>query len=272
MWLFNLLFSSLSQLWYVEISRSVSVNPLEFEIMRIDCITTGGMQICSYNSLLTGLRWYFHCGTFCELFCSVSLSNVFLLKKYASWLYFELSLDNRVPTYLGKSYQLCLPSVILWLLYCICLSFLLVLRTWYGSDCMSSGVLLFTLPLLQIEGQGHGLDHKVSVLLVPNPAGGGIQLMSTSLICTKPFIITLSPFNYFIMTWIMLKETLNTKLWSSWTINSHIKVVSSFAFLWYFTWKFYHGWIQSRWQHLILHTLHTLWPGLYMTPWSLALV
>ena len=34
MWLFNLLFSSLSQLWYVEvrISRSVSVSPLEFEI------------------------------------------------------------------------------------------------------------------------------------------------------------------------------------------------------------------------------------------------
>ena len=41
MWLFNLLFSSLSQLWYVEIriSRSVSVSPLEFEITRVDCIT-----------------------------------------------------------------------------------------------------------------------------------------------------------------------------------------------------------------------------------------
>ena len=39
MWLFNLLFSSLSQLWYVEvrISRSVSVSPLEFEITRVDC-------------------------------------------------------------------------------------------------------------------------------------------------------------------------------------------------------------------------------------------
>ena len=38
-WLFNLLFSSLSQLWYVEvrISRSVSVSPLEFEITRVDC-------------------------------------------------------------------------------------------------------------------------------------------------------------------------------------------------------------------------------------------
>ena len=37
--LFNLLFSSLSQLWYVEvrISRSVSVSPLEFEITRVDC-------------------------------------------------------------------------------------------------------------------------------------------------------------------------------------------------------------------------------------------
>ena len=38
--LFNLLFSSLSQLWYVEvrISRSVSVSPLEFEITGVDCI------------------------------------------------------------------------------------------------------------------------------------------------------------------------------------------------------------------------------------------
>ena len=40
MWLFNLLFSSLSQHWYVEvrISQSVSVSPLEFEITRVDCI------------------------------------------------------------------------------------------------------------------------------------------------------------------------------------------------------------------------------------------
>ena len=41
MWLFNLLFSSLSQLWYmyveVRISRSVSVSPLEFEITGVDC-------------------------------------------------------------------------------------------------------------------------------------------------------------------------------------------------------------------------------------------
>ena len=40
MWLFNLLFPSLSLLWYVEvrISRSVSISPLEFEITRVDCI------------------------------------------------------------------------------------------------------------------------------------------------------------------------------------------------------------------------------------------
>ena len=40
MWLFNLLFSSLSQLWYVEvrISKNVSVSPLEFEITGVDCI------------------------------------------------------------------------------------------------------------------------------------------------------------------------------------------------------------------------------------------
>ena len=39
MWLFNLLFSSLSQLWYVKvrISWSVSVSPLEFELTRVDC-------------------------------------------------------------------------------------------------------------------------------------------------------------------------------------------------------------------------------------------
>ena len=39
MWLFNLLFSTLSQLWYVEvrISRSILVSPLEFEITRVDC-------------------------------------------------------------------------------------------------------------------------------------------------------------------------------------------------------------------------------------------
>ena len=40
MWLFNLLFSSLSQPWYVEvrISRSILVSPLDFEITRVDCI------------------------------------------------------------------------------------------------------------------------------------------------------------------------------------------------------------------------------------------
>ena len=39
MWLFNLLFCSLSQLWYVEVRISrVSESPLEFEITRVDCI------------------------------------------------------------------------------------------------------------------------------------------------------------------------------------------------------------------------------------------
>ena len=39
MWLFDLLFCSLLQLWYFEvrISRSVSESPLEFEITRADC-------------------------------------------------------------------------------------------------------------------------------------------------------------------------------------------------------------------------------------------
>ena len=50
MWLFNLLFSSLSQLWYVEvrISRSVSVSPLEFEITRVDCMWRAKVQISQF--------------------------------------------------------------------------------------------------------------------------------------------------------------------------------------------------------------------------------
>ena len=40
MWLFGLFFSSILQIWYVEvrISRSISESPLEFEITRVDCI------------------------------------------------------------------------------------------------------------------------------------------------------------------------------------------------------------------------------------------
>ena len=42
MWLFDLLFSSISQIRSVEvwISRSVSESPLDFEITRVDCICT----------------------------------------------------------------------------------------------------------------------------------------------------------------------------------------------------------------------------------------
>ena len=41
MWLFDLLFSSIPQIWYVEvwISQSVSESPLDFEITRVDCST-----------------------------------------------------------------------------------------------------------------------------------------------------------------------------------------------------------------------------------------
>ena len=40
MWLFNLSFSSILQIWYVEmrISRSISESPLDFDITRVDCI------------------------------------------------------------------------------------------------------------------------------------------------------------------------------------------------------------------------------------------
>ena len=55
MWLFSLLFYSLSQLWYVKvrISRSVPVSPLEFEITRVDCI---------YSFCLTGIYFCFFYG------------------------------------------------------------------------------------------------------------------------------------------------------------------------------------------------------------------
>ena len=48
MWLFNLLFSSLSQLLYVEvrISQRVSVITLKFEITRVDCISSGLVPFC----------------------------------------------------------------------------------------------------------------------------------------------------------------------------------------------------------------------------------
>ena len=40
MWLFDLFFSSILQIWYVEIriSRSISESPLDFEITKVDCI------------------------------------------------------------------------------------------------------------------------------------------------------------------------------------------------------------------------------------------
>ena len=56
-------------------------------------------------------------------FFSSSFSN------HESYRYIQLSLGNRVATFLGKSCQLCLSSVLFAAFNCICLSFPLMLRT-----------------------------------------------------------------------------------------------------------------------------------------------
>ena len=53
MWLFDLLFSSIPQIWYVEErnSRSIPESPLDFEITRVDyttCTTTNNNKINNY--------------------------------------------------------------------------------------------------------------------------------------------------------------------------------------------------------------------------------
>ena len=63
MWLFNLLSSSLSQLWYVEvrISRSVSVSPLEFEITRVNCNSSFGVSVrMCYMYPIVAFPWCLH--------------------------------------------------------------------------------------------------------------------------------------------------------------------------------------------------------------------
>ena len=61
--LFNLLFSSLSQLWYVEvrISRSISVSPLEFEITRVDCIFFSTGVFANYYCYNERYRETYYC-------------------------------------------------------------------------------------------------------------------------------------------------------------------------------------------------------------------
>ena len=54
---------------------------------------------------------------------------------------FDVDLIVSVPEF---SYLLC-HLFILWLLYCICLTYPLVLGAWCGSDCITSWPLLFTL-------------------------------------------------------------------------------------------------------------------------------
>ena len=53
MWLIELVFSSILQIWYVEvrISRSISKSPLEFEITRVDCISSVTSKMKHYRVL-----------------------------------------------------------------------------------------------------------------------------------------------------------------------------------------------------------------------------
>ena len=66
--------------------------------------------------------WY----TFCYMFCSVSLTNVFFFSfnSYVSLRYIQLSLGDRVATSVGKAIY-----SFLWLFTCINLSFPLMLIT-----------------------------------------------------------------------------------------------------------------------------------------------
>ena len=47
MWLFNLLFSPVLQIWYVDvrISRNVSESPLDFEITKVECSIEDVMEV-----------------------------------------------------------------------------------------------------------------------------------------------------------------------------------------------------------------------------------
>ena len=43
--------------------------------------------------------------------CYVAFHFFFSFNNYVSWLYIQVSLGNIITTFLGKGYQLCLPSV-----------------------------------------------------------------------------------------------------------------------------------------------------------------
>ena len=95
----------------------------------------------SSNFLLTVPKRYFLRGTFCLMFCSVSLKNVSLLVIYVCIVWVNV---------LVKGCQLCLSSVLSWLFSCICLSFPLVASAWCGSDCISSWVRWLTFQATRI--------------------------------------------------------------------------------------------------------------------------
>ena len=108
----------------------------------------------SRNLLLTVPRRYFWCGTFCYMFCSVSLTNVFLLTVMFVNYPFRKGFRKGLPT--------ACRLFILGPFNCICLSFPLMLRTWRGSGCISPWVHLFTLSTKPYNGASSSENLRIS--------------------------------------------------------------------------------------------------------------
>ena len=75
---------------------------------------------------MTVLGGYFHCGRFANCYVVLHFLMCFSFSNCVRLRYNQLSLGNRVATFLGKSCRLCLPPVHFMAAYCICLSFPLV--------------------------------------------------------------------------------------------------------------------------------------------------
>ena len=145
MWLFNLLFSSLSQLWYVEvrISRSISVSPLEFEITRVDCTwvihtyihlrwTMSYLSTYEYKTISNfqnfALGIYFHVGCILiRLFVFTRTGAGTWLKGRILWVFFFFFFFFFFPV---CGLQMRMRSPLVWLQACvICLNLTTCLRT-----------------------------------------------------------------------------------------------------------------------------------------------